>query len=94
MAAIVDTDSTLDLDHLCKQMKANLPAYAFPIFIRILETMPLTGTFKLKKIDLQKEGYDISRVKDDIYFYDAKQNAFKKLTKEVYDDIVHEKMRL
>lgn len=94
MAAIVDTDASLDLDNLCKHLRANLPGYAFPIFLRIMQTVPVTGTFKLKKRDLQQEGYDVNTVKDDLYFYNSKLNAFEKLTRNVYEDIVNGKIRL
>ena len=43
MAAIVDPNGDLDLDVLAKGLAKALPAYARPIFIRILQEMSLTG---------------------------------------------------
>lgn len=94
MAAIVDTTDSLDKDELCKKMKENLPSYALPIFLRVMKSVPLTGTYKLKKVDLQKDGYDINRIEDKVYFYNAKLNKYEPLTKEIYGNIISGKVRL
>ncbi|XP_060518623.1 long-chain fatty acid transport protein 4-like [Cylas formicarius] len=95
MAAIVDPQNTLDLDQLSKGVKSKLPAYAIPMFLRVLDSAPLTGTFKLKKVDLQREGYDVSLVKDHrLYFYNAKLASYSPLTGDVYADIISGKMKL
>ena len=36
----------------------HLPAYAAPLFVRLPKEADVTGTFKLRKVDLQREGYD------------------------------------
>lgn len=46
-------------------MTANLAAYAVPVFIRLSKELDRTGTFKLKKIDLQKQGFDLEKCKGD-----------------------------
>lgn len=94
MAAIVDPADCLDKDELCKKMKENLPSYAVPIFLRVMKEVDLTGTYKLKKVDLQKEGYDINRVKDKLYFYNAKLNKYEILTEQIYENIISGKIRL
>lgn len=43
MAAIVDPEHTLRLDQLAEGVRRSLPAYARPLFIRILDEAPLTG---------------------------------------------------
>lgn len=43
MAAIVDPEHTLRLDQLADGVRRSLPAYARPLFIRILDKAPLTG---------------------------------------------------
>ena len=45
----------------------SLPKYARPLFIRIIQEMDTTGTFKLKKNDLRNEAFDIGKVSDPIY---------------------------
>lgn len=92
MAAIYDEDSSLNIDRLTTDVKEQLPAYARPQFIRILTKIDLTGTFKLKKKDLQEEGYDPRRVSDKLYYLDAK-SGYLLLTQEVYQQIQDGKIR-
>lgn len=94
MAAIVDPTDSLDKELLCKRMKENLPGYALPLFLRVMKSVPLTGTFKLKKVDLQRDGYDLNKVEDKLYFYNGKLNKYEPLTKETYDSIINGKLRL
>ena len=48
-----------------------LAAYARPLFLRILPEMEITGTFKHRKVDLVREGFDPRKIPDAIYFRDA-----------------------
>ncbi|XP_012262719.1 long-chain fatty acid transport protein 4-like [Athalia rosae] len=93
MAAIYDPDDTLNLEQLVSGMKAQLPFYARPQFIRALRKIDLTGTFKLKKKDLQDEGYNPSNIKDKLYYLDPK-SGYQILTTEAYDQIQQGKIRL
>lgn len=93
MAAIVDTEGKIDFVHLTAGIKANLPTYARPVFIRILPELPMTGTFKLKKRDLQLEGYDINKIKDAIYFM-HNDGTYHRLTQKDYDDVRNGRARL
>lgn len=43
MAAIVDTDNSLDLATFVKGLQANLPLYACPLFVRVLSQLQMTG---------------------------------------------------
>jgi solute carrier family 27 (fatty acid transporter), member 1/4 len=81
MAAVVDPDNKIDIDILAAGIRNNLPVYARPIFIRILPQLPMTGTFKLKKRDLQLEGYDITKIKDKIYILQS-DGSYKVMTDE------------
>ena len=93
MATIVDTNGDLDLKSLAAELEKHLPAYARPLFLRITDHADMTGTFKLKKIDLQKEGFNPELIKDKLFFRNGK-NEFVKLTKEMYDDIISGKIRV
>lgn len=93
MASIVDPDGKIDFVHLTAGIKANLPAYARPVFIRILPEVPMTGTFKLKKRDLQLEGYDVTKVNDPIYFVQP-DGSYKKFTEKDYNDVKNGRARL
>lgn len=52
----------------------------------------MTGTFKLKKKDLQEEGYDPRKVNDKLYYFDPK-SGYQSLTPEIYDQIQAGKIR-
>lgn len=93
MAAIVDPNNEIDLDQLATGIRASLPAYARPIFIRVLKELPMTGTFKMKKVDLVSMGFDINRTTDRIYFLHA-DGKYRIFTKQDYDDVMNGRMRL
>ena len=38
-----------------------LPHYAISLFVRLVEQADMTSTFKLRKVDLQRDGYDLER---------------------------------
>lgn len=54
----------------------------------------MTGTYKLKKNDLQQEGFDLEKIKDKLFLYDAKNVDYVELTRDKYDDIITGKIRL
>lgn len=43
MCGIVDIDGTLELDKLAIDLAKDLPAYARPIFIRLMRSLDMTG---------------------------------------------------
>ena len=45
MAAIYDPDQSLNLNNLAEGVKKALPAYARPLFIRVLSELPMTGKY-------------------------------------------------
>lgn len=94
MAAIMDPEKQLDLEQLNKDMSKVLPSYAQPLFIRILSSMDLTGTYKLRKVDYQKEAFDLDKVTDQIYFLHPSTRSYVPFTKELYDDLKSGKMRI
>jgi len=52
----------------------------------------VVGTYKLKKMRLQTEGYDMSKVTDPLYF--CTEGSFKPLDKILYDKINSGEIRL
>ncbi|KAK9870445.1 hypothetical protein WA026_008010 [Henosepilachna vigintioctopunctata] len=86
MAAILDPEDDIDLKSMAEGCKRCLPPYARPIFVRILKKMDITGTYKLKKVDLQREGFDPSKTSDNIYYMDS-SGSYSLLTKDIYNKI-------
>ncbi|XP_067001453.1 long-chain fatty acid transport protein 4 [Anabrus simplex] len=92
MAAIVDEDGTLDLKVLAEGVMQCLPSYARPQFIRLLSKVDMTGTYKMKKKDLQEEGFNPIEVKDRL-FYLTSGGTYDPLNEEVYNQILAGKVR-
>jgi citronellyl-CoA synthetase len=69
MAAItlVDGLEVLDVVAFSQYIRAQLPAYAIPVFVRIQPEIDVTGTFKMVKGDLRKQAYNLSLFSDPVY---------------------------
>ncbi|KAF9087716.1 hypothetical protein BGX23_007919 [Mortierella sp. AD031] len=69
--AIVDEAALADFfQRLSGYVSKNLPSYAVPRFVRICEQeLETTGTFKNKKVELKKEGFDLSKVRERMYWW-------------------------
>jgi len=93
MAALV-TDRDLELGLLREHLVARLPEYARPVFVRIRDELDVTGTFKQKKIDLVREGFDPAATSDAIFFYDPAAQAFVRLDRGLYERIVSGAVRV
>ncbi len=48
-----------------------MPSYARPLFLRISAEIEATETFKQKKAQLAREGYDPGKIEDQLYFDDG-----------------------
>ena len=92
MAAIVESDN-IDLDILAASLASKLPAYARPHFLRLAAQLDMTGTYKLKKRDLQLEGFNPENIRDKLYFLDAKSNQYISLDSELHSKICSGQVR-
>jgi fatty-acyl-CoA synthase len=64
--AALETSNGFDIAGMNSHLAA-LPAYARPLFIRLVPALAVTETFKTKKNDLVAEGFDPARVSDTLY---------------------------
>ncbi len=55
---------------------ANLPSYAQPLFVRVCAQMDMTETFKLRKIDYQRQGYNPNEFSDQLFVLDKANQTF------------------
>lgn len=95
MAAIVDVDKKgIDLTQLVQGLKKLLPNYAHPMFLRIVDSVSVTGTFKLQKTKLRQEGFDLGTVKDKLLYYDAKVRQYLDLDEDTYAKIICSEIRM
>ena len=58
----------LNLAKLREHLQRRLPPYARPLFLRLKDRIDLTSTFKPDKTALAREGFDLTMVRDAIYF--------------------------
>ena len=93
MAAIVG-NGLGDLKDLHAHLCSHLPDYARPVFLRIQNEIDVTGTFKQKKVDLVKQGFDPSVIGDPIYFNDPQARGFVRLDPALYQRIQKGDVRL
>jgi fatty-acyl-CoA synthase len=93
MAAIV-ADDTFDLREFRRHLARTLPPYARPLFLRLTDTIAATSTFKHKKNDLKRDGYDPSTTFDPIYFDDPAKKAFLPLDPALFARIQAGEVRL
>jgi solute carrier family 27 fatty acid transporter 1/4 len=52
-----------NLATLKRALLLQLPSYARPLFLRLVARLDITGTFKMKKIAMQKEGFNPNCIK-------------------------------
>jgi fatty-acyl-CoA synthase len=93
MAALV-TAAGFDLDGLGAYLEKNLPFFARPIFLRFQNEIEVTSTFKQRKIELQKEGFDPADIADSLYMRDAASGHYAKLTPALYRDLCEGRIKL
>jgi fatty-acyl-CoA synthase len=70
--AAVTTMPGFSLDALQRHLAASLPGYARPLFVRICDSLAVTGTFKLLTGQLARDGYAC----DAVWFFDRAQDGF------------------
>jgi fatty-acyl-CoA synthase len=92
MAALV-VDGDFNLDALPVQLKARLAPYARPIFLRLSAHIDVTGTFKQRKVDLVREGFDPAAIADPLYFLDPASGKYERLMPQHYADIVEGRVK-
>jgi fatty-acyl-CoA synthase len=93
MAALVVEDD-FDLEGFHAHVAQQLPAYAQPLFLRLKTHMDVTSTFKQRKIDLVKQGFDPAAVDDPLYFDHPERGAYVPLDERLHDDILAGRIKL
>lgn len=71
-----------------------LPNYARPRFVRIQDSIEVTGTYKQRKVELVKEGFNPLIVKDPLYFLDETNKIYTPMTQQIYNAILEKTLKL
>ena len=93
MASIVPGEE-FSINGLYEHLSQHLPKYSIPVFIRISKEIEVTGTFKYKKTDLVKDGFDPSVVKDQMYYASTSENDYIDLDANVFKKISDHELKL
>jgi citronellyl-CoA synthetase len=79
---------SLDLNSFETLVDEQLPEYARPVFIRILQSAETTMTFKLLKGDLRKQGFDPMQLGGDlIYVRKPRSRSYELLDEDYYETL-------
>ena len=87
MAAVtLKNDDKLDGSQLAKHLYDALPSYALPLFVRVVEQLEQTSTFKTMKVELRDQGY--SEVGEDpLYVLAGKSDGYVEYYDGYVDDV-------
>jgi len=83
MAAITPGDE-FKLEGLRDHLVRELPSYARPLFVRLTPAIETTGTFKFRKVDLVRDGFDPAKIEQTLYFDDPTEHRYAAITPELY----------
>ena len=87
VALLLHEGARFDGERFYAFVSERLPRYACPAFVRIQLEADLTGTFKLRKVDLQKQGFDPDAVGEPLFARDDTTRSYVPLSREVYGAI-------
>jgi fatty-acyl-CoA synthase len=89
--AALECDGPIDLVSLWK-VAQELPSYAQPRFVRTIDRLDTTATFKLQKTTLKKEGVDPATQLGRVFL--RQDDGYVPLTPELWRDVLAGKARL
>jgi fatty-acyl-CoA synthase len=90
MAAIKLRDgSTFDGKALAAAVYGKLPAYAVPLFVRVVESLEHTSTFKSRKVELRNEAYGSADepLEDPLYVLAGRDEGYVEFYREYADEV-------
>lgn len=87
MAAIqLKADHDFDGKTIADAFYGHLPAYAVPLFVRVVPELAHTSTFKSQKVDLRKQGYGPD-VSDPLYVLASRDEGYVPFYAEYPDEV-------
>jgi len=57
------------------------------VFLRVVESIDMTGTFKVRKSELQRQGFDPGVAGSPLYFRDGAAGRYRVLDEATYEGI-------
>jgi fatty-acyl-CoA synthase len=93
MAALV-VEPDFGLAGFRAHLAGKLPAYARPLFVRLVASLELTGTFRHRNRELAQQGFDPAQVSESLYFDDRRVDAYVEMTPALHAEICAGTLRL
>ncbi len=95
MAAVIPNVAINDfhLKEFAEILQKALPAYAVPRFVRCKTEFETTQTFKIKKSRLKEDGFRPDKTEEHVYVLLPHDHEYKRVTKDLYEDILSGKYR-
>ncbi|MGE2719047.1 long-chain-acyl-CoA synthetase FadD6 [Mycolicibacterium celeriflavum] len=88
MAAVKLNDGAeFDGKSLAATLYDKLPGYAVPLFVRVVDELAHTSTFKSQKVDLRKEGFNVEEIEDPIYVLAGRDEGYVEFYDEYPDEV-------
>ncbi|HSD86134.1 MAG TPA: long-chain-acyl-CoA synthetase [Kofleriaceae bacterium] len=78
----------LDLEGLTRHLRAELPPYALPLFLRFQDQLEVTGTFKQIKSELRRQGFDPAAVAEPLFVLPPDHATYVPLSPQLYQAIM------
>ncbi|WP_136476216.1 long-chain-acyl-CoA synthetase [Pseudomonas sp. DG56-2] len=86
-AVLMQPGQTFDPKAFYALTEARLPRYAAPMFVRVSAAADLTSTFKLRKVDLQRQGYAPTAFSDPLFIRDESSRSYVAYSTEVLERV-------
>jgi fatty-acyl-CoA synthase len=87
MAAVVPNEGAeFDGKSLANTVYEHLPGYAMPLFVRVVDSLEHTSTFKSKKVDLRDQGYGPD-IEDPLYVLKGREDGYVPYYDEYPDEV-------
>jgi fatty-acyl-CoA synthase len=91
MVALV-VDGKFSAKAFAEWVDHELPSFARPAFVRLIKSAETTGTFKYRKVDLVKDGFDPDKVDGPLYV--RSKTGYSKMTESAREAILEGTTRL
>jgi putative long chain acyl-CoA synthase len=89
MAAVqLSEGASFDGQAIFHLVSAHLPAASHPRFVRVVQHIELTSTFKFVRSSLQAQGADPSLLRDPLFFYDEPNQRYSPLSLASYRSLL------
>ena len=82
-AVLMQPGQAFDPQAFYRLTDARLPRYAAPVFVRVSAAADLTSTFKLRKVDLQRQGYCPEACGDPLFVRDEASQTYRPYSSQV-----------